>query len=50
MKPEITTTYEDVRAWILANSDDRAAMDEINKLTYLFTSKYAERTAQPKTP
>lgn len=36
-------TYEDVRKWILANSDDKDAMDELNKLTYVFTTKYAER-------
>ncbi len=39
--PEVT--YEQVRQWILANSDDRSAMDDLNKLTYVFTSKYAER-------
>lgn len=38
--------YEDVRKWILANSDDRVAMDEINRLTYVFTTKYAERQTQ----
>ena len=37
------TTYDDVRAWIIANSDDRNTMDDLNKLTYVFTSKYAER-------
>ncbi len=36
-------TYEDVRKWITENSDDRRAMDELNKLTYVFTTKYAER-------
>ncbi len=36
-------TYEDVRKWITTNSDDKSAMDELNKLTYVFTSKYAER-------
>lgn len=41
-------TYEDIRAWILDNSDDREVMDAINKLTYVFTSKYAERSAQAK--
>lgn len=40
-EPKIT--YEEVRQWILANSDDEAAMDAINKLTYVFTAKYAER-------
>lgn len=43
-----TITYEDIRKWILANSHDRDAMDEINRLTYVFTSKYAERQVQPK--
>lgn len=41
--PKTETTYDEVRAWILANSDDRNAMDDLNKLTYVFTSKYAER-------
>ncbi len=41
MEREIT--YEDVREWIIKNSDDVRAMDDINKLTYVFTSKYAER-------
>lgn len=41
-------TYEDIRAWILSNSDDTPVMDAINKLTYVFTSKYAERAAQGK--
>lgn len=36
-------TYEDVRQWILANSDDQEAMDAINKLTYVFTSKFQEQ-------
>ncbi len=36
-------TLEQVRSWILANTGDRDAMDDLNKLTYLFTSKYAER-------
>jgi len=36
-------TYEDVRNWIVSNSDDKELMEEINKLTYVFTSKYAER-------
>jgi hypothetical protein len=40
-------TYEEVRAWILANSDDAQAMDDINKLTYVFTSKYKERESLP---
>lgn len=40
---ETNITYEDVRKWIIANSDDTRAMDDINKLTYVFTSKYAER-------
>ncbi len=35
--------YEDVRKWIVENSDDKVAMDELNKLTYVFTTKYAER-------
>ncbi len=35
--------YEDVRAWIIAHSDDKNAMDELNKLTYVFTTKYSER-------
>ncbi len=39
-------TYEDVREWIVRNSDDKAAMDEINRLTYVFTSKYAERATR----
>lgn len=37
------TTYEDVRQWIVDNSDDTASMDALNKLTYVFTSKYADR-------
>lgn len=44
---EQNITYEDVRAWIIANSDDKYTMDEINKLTYIFTSKYKERQHNP---
>ncbi len=36
-------TYEDVRKWIVMNSDDKEMMDEINRLTYVFTSKYNEK-------
>ncbi len=36
-------TYDEVRGWIIANSDDESAMDAINKLTYIFTSKYKEQ-------
>ncbi len=39
-------TYEEVRQWIIAHSDDTQSMDDINKLTYVFTSKYAERAGQ----
>ena len=46
MNPEIT--YEDVRKWILAHSDDVQAMDDINRLTYVFTSKYAEQQVRGK--
>lgn len=42
------TTYEQVRQWIIANSDDRDAMDAINKLTYVFTSKYEGRAGLPQ--
>ncbi len=40
--------YEDVRKWIVEHSDDKSAMDELNKLTYVFTSKYAERELQQR--
>lgn len=36
-------TYEDVRDWITKNSDNKEAMDELNRLTYVFTTKYEER-------
>lgn len=36
-------SYEDVRKWILSHSDDKFSMDEINRLTYVFTTKYSER-------
>ena len=36
-------TYEDVRKWIIENSDDTESMDDINKLTYIFTSKYKKQ-------
>lgn len=36
-------TYEDVRKWILANSNNVKLMEDINKLTYVFTTKYAEQ-------
>lgn len=39
-------SYDDVRKWIIANSDDRFSMDEINRLTYVFTTKYQERKSQ----
>ncbi len=39
-------TYEQVRQWILRNSDDQEAMDNINRLTYPFTSKYAVRSTK----
>lgn len=37
-------TYEEVKKWVVANSDDKQAMDDLNKLTYVFTSKYSERS------
>lgn len=39
-------TKEDVRQWIIENSGDMDAMDEINKLTYIFTSKYADQQSR----
>lgn len=36
-------TYEQVRQWIIENSKNQEQMDDINKLTYVFTSKYAEQ-------
>ncbi len=35
-----------VKKWILSNSDDMEMMDAINKLTYIFTSKYADNVAK----
>lgn len=39
-----TITYAAVKAWIITHSDDQEMMDAINKLTYIFTSKYSEQT------
>ena len=33
-------TYDDIKRWVLENTEDEAAMDDLNKLTYMFTSKY----------
>lgn len=41
-------TFEQIKKWVLANSDDHDAMDALNKLTYVFTNKYAERSIRPE--
>lgn len=48
MKPEEKKelSFEDVEAWILANRKDTDLMDDINRLTYPYTSKYAEQVAR----
>lgn len=41
-------TWEVVKRWILSNSEDQGLMDNINKLTYPFTSKYGARSTWPE--
>lgn len=36
-------TLKDITNWILDNSKETDAMDQINQLTFLYTSKYKNR-------
>lgn len=41
MNEEITKlTLDDIIWWIVKHSDDKAAMDKINKLSFVYTQKY----------
>lgn len=33
-------TFEQVKRWVLDNSDNQEAMDTLNKMTWMFTTKY----------
>jgi hypothetical protein len=35
-------TLKQIMYWIYENSDNREAMDEINRVTFKFTTKFAE--------
>jgi hypothetical protein len=41
-------TYKDVHDWIVSHSTDEEAMNELNRLTYVFTTKYKERAGKPE--
>lgn len=36
-------TLKDITNWILDNSNETNAMDQINQLSFLYTSKYKNR-------
>ena len=37
-------TLDDIVWWIVKHSDDKAAMDKINKLSFVYTQKYSDFT------
>lgn len=39
-------TIEDITWWIIAHSDDKQAMDKINKTSFFYTQKYEDFVAR----
>lgn len=44
--PKAELTYEQIEAWILEHRKEMDVMDDLNRLTYPYTSKYADQVAR----